>query len=107
MSFLGSNRFDDDDWGGPTFEVCTNATASLFTGGWEYEMPYSITLRSRTDAKIVGWHQDSDGRWTTDHNRQRVFDKKSDARPVCQELRRLCPRNAKVINIEAQKDDLS
>src|SRR5437870_1844618 len=33
-----------------------------------------------------------------DHKRQKLFDKKHDARPVCQELRSLCPRNAKVIN---------
>jgi hypothetical protein len=43
---------------------------------------------------------------STDHNRQKVFDKKSDARPVCHELRSLCPRNAEVNNIEATLHDL-
>ena len=70
-------------------------------------MPYRITLRSRTDARITGWYDGSDSRWSTDHKRQKVFDKKRDARPVCHELRSLCPRNAKVINIEAEQDDHS
>ena len=70
-------------------------------------MPYCITLRSRSDARITGWYDGSNGRWSTDHNRQKVFDKKSDARPVCDELRSLCPRNAEVINIEARPDDPS
>ena len=69
-------------------------------------MAYSITLRSRTDARITGWYDGSDSRWSTDHNRQKVFDNRSDARPVCHELRNLCPRNAEVINIEATPDDL-
>jgi hypothetical protein len=70
-------------------------------------MPYCITLRSRTEARITGWYDGSDSRWSTDRNRQKVFDKKSDARPVCHELRSLCPRNAEVINIEAQRGDPS
>ena len=70
-------------------------------------MPYRITLRSRTDASITGWYDGSDSRWSTDHNRQKIFDNKSDARPVCHELRSLCPRNAEVINIEAELDDFS
>jgi hypothetical protein len=40
--------------------------------------------------------QHLDGRWSTDHNRQKVFDNKCDARPVCDELRSLCPRDAEV-----------
>jgi len=67
-------------------------------------MPYCITLRSRTNARITGWYDGSDGRWSTDHNRQKVFERKRDAWPVCRELRSLCPRNAEVINIEAEKD---
>jgi hypothetical protein len=70
-------------------------------------MPYCITLRSRTDARITGWYDGSNSRWSTDHNRQKVFDEKRDARPVCHELRRLCPRNADVINIEAEQDEPS
>ena len=68
-------------------------------------MPYRITLRSRTDARITGWYDGSDSWWSTDHKRQKVFDKKRDARPVCDELRNLCPRHAEVINIEAEQDD--
>jgi hypothetical protein len=64
-------------------------------------MPYCITLRSKTDARITGWYVGSNGRWSTDHKRQKLFDKKRDARPVCNQLRSLCPRNAKVINVEA------
>jgi hypothetical protein len=70
-------------------------------------MPYRITLRSRTDARITGWYDGSLSRWSTDRNRQKVFEKKRDARPVCHELRRLCPRNAEVINIEAEQEDPS
>ena len=61
---------------------------------------YCITLRSRTDASVAGWYDGSDSRWSTDHKRRKLFDKKSDASPVCQELRELCPRNAKVIDVE-------
>jgi hypothetical protein len=63
-------------------------------------MPYCITLRSRTDESITAWYDGSESRWSTDHQRQKLFDKKRDAIPVCHVLRRLCPRNAKVINIE-------
>src|SRR5260370_34548986 len=70
-------------------------------------MPYCITLRSRTDALISGWYDGSDSRWSTDRYRQKVFDNKRDARPVCDELRSLCPRNAEFINIEAEQDDPS
>jgi hypothetical protein len=70
-------------------------------------MPYCITLRSRTDARITGWYDGSDGRWSTDHNRQKLFDEKRDAGPECNELRSLCPRNAEVINIEAEEDGSS
>jgi hypothetical protein len=67
-------------------------------------MSYCITLRSRPDALITGWYDGSDSRWSTDRYRQKVFDNKRDARPVCDELRSLCPRNAEVINIEAEQD---
>lgn len=68
-------------------------------------MPYSITLRSRTDARITGWYDGSNSRWSTDHKRQKLFCEKHDARAVCHELRSLCPRNAKVINVEAEQDN--
>ena len=63
-------------------------------------MPYCITLRSRTDRRITGWYDGSDGRWSTDLGRQKIFECKHDAKPVCYELRELCPRNANLINIE-------
>jgi hypothetical protein len=68
-------------------------------------MPYCITLRSRTDARITGWYAGRNCLWSTDHNRQKRFDNPGDASTVCSELRSLCPRNAKVINIEATGDD--
>jgi hypothetical protein len=68
-------------------------------------MPYSITLRSRTDARITGWYDGSNSRWSTDHKRQKLFYEKHDARAVCHELRSRCPRNAKVINVEAEQDN--
>lgn len=70
-------------------------------------MRYCITLRSKTDARITGWYVRSHGRWLTDHKRQKLFDQKRDAIRVCHELRSLCPRNARVINIEAVQDDPS
>jgi hypothetical protein len=70
-------------------------------------MPYCITLRSRTDARITGWYDGSDGRWSTDYKRQKLFNKKHDAGPVCDELRRRCPRNARTINIETEHNDPS
>ena len=71
-------------------------------------MSYCITLRARTDTRIItGWYASSACRWSIDHRRRQVFDNKQDARAVCRELRDLCPRNAKVINIEAAPDDLS
>ncbi len=63
-------------------------------------MPYCITLRSRTDGRITGWYDGTNCRWSTDHKRQKVFEREQDARAVCHELCRLCPRNADVINIE-------
>jgi hypothetical protein len=61
---------------------------------------YCITLRSRCDARITGWYDGSHSRWSTDYKRQNLFDKKRDARSICQELRKLCPRNAEFINVE-------
>jgi hypothetical protein len=37
--------------------------------------------------------------------RQRLFDKKHEAKLIRDELRSLCPRNAKVINIEPEQVD--
>jgi hypothetical protein len=68
-------------------------------------MLYCITLRSRIDAAITGWYTGSGGCWSTDHRRQKVFAKKRDAILICNELRRLCPRNAQVINIEPEQAD--
>jgi len=68
-------------------------------------MPYSIALRSRIDATITGWYDGSCSRWSTDHKRRRLFDNKHEAKSIREELRSLCPRNAKVINIEPEKVD--
>jgi hypothetical protein len=75
-----------------------------FFEGKECAMSYSITLRSRTDARIAGWYDGSHSGWSTDYKRQKLFDNKRDARPVCEELRSRCPRNAEVINIEVAQD---
>jgi hypothetical protein len=70
-------------------------------------MAYCITLRSRTDTRIItGWYADSACRWSTDDKRRKVFDHRQDARAVCRELRSLCPRNAEVIKIEDAQEDL-
>ena len=103
VAFFGHNRFDADDWCGPAFQRLDKATAHF--EGKECAMSYSITLRSRTDARITGWYDGSDSGWSTDHKRQKLFDNKRDASPVCEELRSRCPRNAVVINIEVAQDD--
>jgi hypothetical protein len=66
-------------------------------------MPYSITLRSRIDASITGWYDGS--KWSTDHKRRRRFDNKHEAKSIRDELRSLCPHNAKVITIELEQVD--
>jgi hypothetical protein len=68
-------------------------------------MPYCITLRSRTEARVTGWYAGSNCRWSTDRQRQKRFDTRDDASAVCQELRNLHPQNANVINIELAQDD--
>jgi hypothetical protein len=68
-------------------------------------MPYSITLRSKTDATITGWYDGSSSRWSTDHTRQKLFDNKYEAKSIRDELRDLCPRNAEVINVEPEQID--
>jgi hypothetical protein len=70
-------------------------------------MPYCITLRSKSETRVTGWYAGSDCRWSTDYKRQKLFDEIRDARPVCHELRALCPRNAELINIEAARRDFS
>jgi hypothetical protein len=62
---------------------------------------YCITLRSRVDVTITSWYDGSASRWSTDRKRQKLFDNKRDAGTICRELRKLCPRNAKFINVEA------
>jgi len=66
-------------------------------------MPYSVTLRSRADATITGWYDGSGSKWSTDHRRRRLFGNKHEAKSIREELRRLCPRNAKVINVEQSR----
>src|SRR5262245_28869111 len=50
--------------------------------GKECAMPYCITLRSRADFTVTGWYDGSTGRWSTDHKRQKLFDKRHDARGI-------------------------
>ena len=62
--------------------------------------PYCITLRSRPDAKIIGWYAGRNTRWSTDHKWRKWFDNRDDAVAVRDELRDLSPANASVIIIE-------
>ena len=68
-------------------------------------MTYCITLQSRAVGRITGWYTGSNGRWSTDHKRRKVFGSKHDARAVCHQLRSVCLRNAKVFKIEIAQDD--
>ena len=65
---------------------------------------YCITLRYRIDATITSWYDGSASRWSTDYKRRKLFGKKRDAGTICRELRKLCPRNAEFINVEAAED---
>jgi len=96
VSFFGPNRFNAEFPDGRMLELW----GRLERRGKECAMPYCITLRSRTDKRITGWYAGGSCRWSTDHKRQKRFENKRDAGAVCEELRDLCPRNAKVINIE-------
>src|SRR5215467_1119327 len=87
-----------------------SATELFFKAAGEENsaMPYCITLRARTDRRIItGWYDGSACRWSTDHRRLKLFDNKYRAGAVCRELRNLCPRNAEVINIEVAQNDPS
>ena len=66
-------------------------------------MRYCITLRSGPDGRITGWYDGSIKCWSTDRRREKLFDKKLDAKPICRELRSRWPRNAPVINIEPEQ----
>jgi len=95
---------------GDCLEFVGTASVTTLNAGREETcaMPYCITLRSRTDTRIItGWYADSPCPWSTDHDRQKLFDNKHDAREVCDQLRSLWPRNAEVINIEDAQDDLA
>ena len=70
-------------------------------------MRYCITLRSRPDGRITGWYDGSIKCWSTDRWREKLFDKKRDAKPICRELRSRWPRNAPVINIEAEQPEVA
>ena len=54
---------------------------------------------------VTGWYAGRHCRWSTDHKRQERFDNPSNAVAVCYELRDLCPRSAKVINIEVAEGE--
>jgi hypothetical protein len=70
-------------------------------------MRYCITLRSRPDGRITGWYDGSIKCWSTDRRREKLFDMKRDAKPICRELRGRWPRNAPVINIEAEQPEVA
>jgi hypothetical protein len=64
-------------------------------------MPYWITFRSKSDAYPTGWYTGDNCRWSTDHKRKKLFDRKEDAEPVVVRLRELCPSKAESIKIES------
>ena len=72
-------------------------------------MAYYITFRSKSDAYPSGWYTGDHCRWSTDHKRKKLFDRKEDAEPLVVRLRELCPSNAESIIIESaaqMKSDL-
>jgi hypothetical protein len=75
---------------------------AVFFFGEEAPMPYCITFRSKSDAYPTGWYTGDNSRWSTDHKRKKLFDRREDAEPVVIRLRELCPSNAENINVEAR-----
>ena len=65
-------------------------------------MLYCITFRSKFDASITGWYTGNDSRWSTDHTRKKLFDRKEEAEPAAMALRELCPHNEENIYVETQ-----
>jgi hypothetical protein len=68
-------------------------------------MPYCITFRPKSDAYPTGWYTGDNCRWSTDHKRKKLFDRKEDANRVVVRLRKLCPSNAENINLEMPSAD--
>ena len=65
-------------------------------------MPYCITLRSRTDARITGWYAGRSCLWSTDHTRQKRFDNPQDASTVCGGMCGGCLCNAKLLTLSCE-----
>jgi hypothetical protein len=55
-------------------------------------MPYCITLRSRTDAKITGWYAGKNCVWSLIVRGKNGSPTPRMPVPVCNELRSRCPR---------------
>ena len=68
-------------------------------------MPYCITFRSKSDAYPTGWYTGDTCRWSTDHKRKKLFDRREETEAVVIRLRELCPSNAEGINVEARSAD--
>ena len=68
-------------------------------------MPYCITFRPKSDAYPTGWYTGDDCRWSTDHKRKKLFNRRQDAETVVARLRELCPSNSESINIETRSAD--
>lgn len=68
-------------------------------------MPYCITFRSKSDVYPTGWYTGDDCRWSTDHKRKELFDRREDAEPVVVRLRTLCPNNVDRIHLETRSAD--
>jgi hypothetical protein len=68
-------------------------------------MPYCITCLSKSDAYPTGWCTGDNGRWSTDHKRKKLFNRREDAEPVVLRLRQFCRSNAEGINVKTRSTD--
>jgi hypothetical protein len=68
-------------------------------------MPYCITFRYKSDSDSPGWYTGNNCRWSTDHKRKKLVDRRVGAEPVVVRLRQLCPSNAESINVETRSAD--
>jgi hypothetical protein len=73
VSFLRPDELQADEWKSAGVQRLRERGSE--GGETDRVMPYCITLRSRTDTRITGWYIGSQGGWSTDHKRQKLFDR--------------------------------
>jgi len=79
------------------------AFAAFFLGSKRHALLHHFPLKIRRVP--TGWYTGDDCRWSTDHKRKKLFDRREDAKPIVVHLRALCPSNADSIHLEMPSAD--